>query len=80
MKKTVYLADLRTVVRNRALAYEKLGATWAMDNAGELATGGAYVRRIFGLFVPGAKTGPSQAGSGATGAPGRDDQSRAVLQ
>ena len=178
MKKTVYLADLRTVVRNRALAYEKLGTTWAMDiqvdnarggggallstpgdlvlwneavaasrlgafvtktlqeparlnngrvlgygrglfldtnesgtvqwhsggsagygtflarfpehglsvatmcNAGDLATGGAYVRRIFGLFVPGAKTGPAQAGSGANRRrhPGRDDQSRAVLQ
>lgn len=31
MKKTAYLADLRKIVKNRALAYEKAGNDWMLD-------------------------------------------------
>jgi CubicO group peptidase (beta-lactamase class C family) len=31
MKKTAYVADLRTVIKNRALAYEKAGNGWKLD-------------------------------------------------
>ena len=31
MKRTAYLADLRKIVKNRALAYEKAGGDWRLD-------------------------------------------------
>lgn len=175
MKKTAYLAELRTIIKDRALAYEKRGTTWAMAiqvddarggggallstpsdlvlwneavtasrlgpfvtkrlqeparlnngrvlgygrglfldtnesgtvqwhsggsagygtflarfpehnlsvatmcNAGDLATGGAYVRRIFQLFVPGARTAPPSSATGATGGASPDVTTRAGL-
>jgi CubicO group peptidase (beta-lactamase class C family) len=53
MKSTRYVADLRTVIKNRALAYEKSGTGWRLDIqiGNERGGGGALFSTVTDLLI-----------------------------